>query len=326
MNTKSWRIVAGIMAGIVAVLGGVAIAVVVLPSGSPRESAPVGGPAAPYTIGGPSPSQLALASSSAGTVAPSSAPSKAPPSSAPPSAPPPTASAAVAPSQAAASGTPAPASPSVPGEPTATLTFVALKLDAANDPRGETRMITFSTNGPGTISVRLITRSPQGEARMCLKAAGQQWCKVVSNGTVTANAISGHTDWAVTLRGAQIFTPVTDIVLTFPAAAPSVTISHARFAGINHKDYNGIQARVDSRADGAIHLVASWTEHDFMYGIDLKNETNGTGDTSLANQGPARMTDNTFRAVAAATFLLALRNAESGSFGRTQLAATITWP
>jgi len=42
MNTKSWRIVAGIMAGIVAILGGVAIAVVVLAPGAPRESPPVG--------------------------------------------------------------------------------------------------------------------------------------------------------------------------------------------------------------------------------------------------------------------------------------------
>ena len=324
MNKTSWRIVAGIMAGIVAILGGVAIAIVVLPPGSPRESAPAGGPAAPYTLESPSPSQVALASSSAAVTAPSSAPSKVPPSQAPPSSAAASPTAAVGPSQAAPTSTAA--SQSVPGEPTATLTFVNLKLDATTDQRGETRLITFSTNGPGTISVRLITRSPQGEARMCLKAAGQQLCKLVSNGTVTANAISGHTDWSVTLRGAQVFTPVTDIVLTFPAASPSVTISHSRFAGKTHEDYNGIQARVDSRADGAIHLVASWTDHDFTYGVDLKNERNGAGDTSLTNQGPARTTDNSFRAVAGATFKLGLRNEDSGSFGRTQLAATISWP
>jgi hypothetical protein len=238
------------------------------------------------------------------------------------SAPPPPASSGPNASAAPTTGVSSPQDPL--SEPPATLTFVDLKLDGALDERGQTRLITFSTDGPGIIQVQYITHAPQGAARMCLKAAtGFQACKNIFNGTVVARAISGHNDWTVTLRGVGLFTPVADVVLTFPTRSPTVTITHARLDGRVLENYNGIRVRVAPRSDGNLHLVASWTR-ELIYGVELVNETNGAGNMSL-REGPARSTDKTLAVTGGATWKLIFRGPEAGHRG-TDLTATISWP
>jgi hypothetical protein len=314
MNPKSWRIVAAVLGGIVAVLGGFLLAMVLLPGAPGASLAPAaGGAALPSVVG----SQVA-----GGTPIPAvSASAGAPPSGSVPPAP-----GSAAPNNGASpdagSSTPAGSEP----EPTATLTFVDLKLDAARDSKGRTRTIRFSTDGPGLIQAQLITHAPQGTAKMCLMAgSGLQACRNVANGTVVAKAISGHNDWTVTLRGVGVFTPVTDIVLTFPARSPSVTISHARLDGRILENYNGIRVRVAPRADGSLHLLASWPSRSLVYGIELVNAANGVGNVSLRDQGPATETDQTLAVTGGATWKLSLRGQEVGH-RFTDLTATITWP
>jgi len=312
MNPRNWRIVAIALGGVAAVLGGMTVALILLPGGPGPSLAPVGGGVAlPSVLG----SQVAIGSPIPGASA-------APSVSVPP-----------APASAAASSGPIASSaptaivsspPDPQSEPTATLTFVDLKLDGALDNRGQTRLITFSTDGPGIIQAQYITHAPQGGARMCLKAAtGFQACKNIFNGTVVAKAISGHNDWTVTLRGVGLFTPVADVVLTFPARSPTVTITHARLDGRVLENYNGIRVRVAPRSDGNLHLVASWTR-DVIYDVGLVNETNGAGNMRL-QEGPARNTDKSLAVTGGATWKLIFRGQEAGHRG-TDLTATISWP
>src|SRR3954468_4280651 len=49
----------------------------------------------------------------------------------------------------------------------ATLTFVGLKLDADQDPGGDARVITFRSDGAGTVTAKLASSSPQGTTHMC---------------------------------------------------------------------------------------------------------------------------------------------------------------
>lgn len=207
----------------------------------------------------------------------------------------------------------------------ATLTFLGLKLDASTDPAGQPRIVSFTSDGPGTITAKLVSTSPQGTTHMCLLVGSKQvGCKDWASGTFTGKTTQAHANWHVTLLGSAIETPTVNLTLTFQALAPSVKIEHARFDGTAFPDTNGVQARFTARAPGDAHLVADWGGHPFAYEIDLFDETAGTGDATFANQGPSTNVDQTFP-VTPGDWRLVLQNIEDG-FGVTDMTATISWP
>jgi hypothetical protein len=205
------------------------------------------------------------------------------------------------------------------------MTFIGLKLDGSADPAGQARIVTFTSDGPGTITAKLASTSPQGTTHMCLLIGTKQvGCKDWASGTFTGKTTQAHANWQVTLIGTAIETPTVNLTLTFQAAAPSVTIEHARFDGTAFPDTNGIQARVTARAAGNARLVANWGGHPFLYEIDLFDETGGSGDQTLANQGPSTNVDQSLP-LTAGDWRMVLQNVEAG-FGVTELTATISWP
>jgi hypothetical protein len=160
---------------------------------------------------------------------------------------------------------------------------------------------------------------------MCFLAGTREiGCKDWASGTFTGRTSRDHVNWTVTLRGSAAATPTVDLTVTFQAAAPSVTIEHARFDGTASPDANGIQARFESRRSGDARLVADWGGHPFLYEVDLFDETGGSGNATLANQGPSTNVDEAFP-VTAGTWRLVLQNIEAG-LGTTDLTATISWP
>jgi hypothetical protein len=223
------------------------------------------------------------------------------------------------------------ASPSVaasgsPGVTTlATLTFIGLKLDATADPGGEARVVTFRSDGAGTVTAKLSSSSPQGKSHMCFLVGTKEiGCKDWASGTFTGKTSQAHANWTVTLQGSAAETPTVDLTVTFQAVAPSVKIQHARFDGTASPDSNGIQARFSARGSGEARLVADWGGHPFLYEIDLFDESGGSGNVTLSNQGPSTNTDEAL-AVTAGNWRLVLQNIEAG-FGTTDLTATISWP
>jgi hypothetical protein len=237
----------------------------------------------------------------------------------------PTSEPSVTPS-AAPSSCPSAAPAASPGAPAlATLTFVGLKLDSTADPGGEARVVTFRSDGAGTISAKLGTSSPLGTTHMCLLVGTKQiGCKDMRSGTFTGKTSQAHASWTVTLRGAAADAPTVDLTVTFQAVAPKVAIAHARFDGTAAPDSNGIQARFSARAAGNVRLVADWGGHPFLYEIDLFDESAGSGNATLANQGPSTNVDQSLP-VTAGNWRLVLQNIEAG-FGTTDLTATISWP
>jgi len=270
--------------------------------------------------GGKSGSDTAAASpSGSGAAGPSGSPSPAAltsPSTAP------TSASSIAPSasaSAAASATPLPV-------PTAMLTFVGLQLDATDDPAGVDRVITFTSDGPGAMSVRLVSQTPQGTTHMCFKAGTKSLgCKDWSKGTFNGTTTQAHTKWSVTVRGSGMATPVVDVTVLYQTLAPTVAIAHARFDGTAEPTLNGIQVRFVPRAAGDAHLVASWGGHPFAYEIDTFNETTGEGGPSYPNQGPSTNVDQATPVTATDTWRLILQNIDPG-FGTTDLTATFSWP
>ena len=206
-------------------------------------------------------------------------------------------------------------------------TITELKLD----PRvpaspGVARFLTFTSDGPGTIKVQLKAIAPDGTTHMCLRAGSKDLpCHDVSNGTITATTTSAHVTWRVSLEGNGTASPTVELVLTFPAAKPSVKITHARFDGTLHPDTNGIQVLFVPRTAGKARIVADWGGHPFTYEIDAINQTSASGNQTLADQGPATKTDTSLAVTAGETWKLLLENTADGN-GTTDMTVTVSWP
>ena len=267
----------------------------------------------------PSPTPIAIASPSAGaTLTPtaSATPSSEATAEATPTAP---ATPATSPS-ATPSG-----SPGAPGP--AVLTFIGLKLDPTDDPGGDPRIVTFRSDGAGTVTAKLATTSPQGTTHMCFLVGTKEiGCKDWRSGTFTGKTSQAHANWTVTLRGSAGDAPKVDLTVTFQAVAPSVKIEHARFDGTATQDTNGINARFDARTAGEVRLVADWGGHPFLYQVDLFDENGGQASTTqhVVSQEASTNTDEAMP-VTAGIWRLVLQNAEAG-FGTTDLTAAISWP
>jgi hypothetical protein len=209
--------------------------------------------------------------------------------------------------------------------PLATMTFLGLKLDATADPSGQPRIVTFRSDGPGTVTAKLASTSPLGTTHMCLLVGATQIrCKDWASGTIIGKTKQAHATWTVTLRGTAIETPTVNLTVTFQAVAPSVKIRHARFDGTAFSGANGIEARFTPRTPGSARLVADWGGHPFQYEIDLFDEGSGTGDATFPNQGPSTNVDQAFP-VGTGDWRIVLQNTEAG-FGTTDLTATVSWP
>ena len=296
MTNQSWRYVAAALAVILAVLAGATIAFVIAPG--PGASA---SPLLPsFPSGAPSGSGIAGASASA----PASA------------------------SASASASAPASPSPSPTPVPVAQLTITQLKLDPrVPSDAGVARFFTFTSDGPGTITAQLKAISPMGTTHMCLRAGSKDIkCGDEANMTIKATTTSARVIWRVSLEGTGMFTPTVELTLTFPAAAPSIKITHARFDGTGAQDTNGIQAIFVPRAAGTAKVVASWGPASFKYSIKATNQSSGTGNTSLTNQGPATNTEKSFAVTAGETWKIVLENSQDTGTPVIDMTYTLSWP
>jgi hypothetical protein len=233
-------------------------------------------------------------------------------------------SASVEPSASASTGP----SASPTNQPTAAqnrITFTGVKLDARSDPAGKARTFTFRTDGPGSVSAKLVAKSPQGTTRFCLKvgATGTPLCRIWAAGTLTGlTSAKGKTTFSVTAIGQGIATPTVDVQLTFRALAPSVTVTNARFDGTDSSDYNGLNGQLKVKAAGSISVKASWGGHPFDYTYSLVDLTDPTGGGVFNGNGVGL--ERTDTATTDHQMAFSLVNSDSG-FGITPLTMTISW-
>lgn len=266
----------------------------------------------------PSPPAVAQASASPTATAPSPSPSAS-------AAPTPSAEATSAPPSESPTAPAATEKPTTaPGVPSA-ISFSSLKLDAADDPTGTNRVITFDAVGAGTVSAVLSSVSPRGETEMCLRSTKKDFgCTTTASGSISAPTAAKRRTFTLTLRGVGIEAPQVDVALTFPNADPTVTIARARFDGTASPDSNGIDATITPHADGKAHIVAEWGGHPFLYELTL-TEQGGPGVHVQSPEEPATRVDTRLGVTAPNPWRLVLSNAEEG-FGATPMTVTIGWP
>ena len=198
------------------------------------------GPASPPASSGPSPTVSAAAT----TPPPSESPS--PVASASPS------------SEPSSSVLPASAEPSASGETGNTATIRGLKLDGADDPAGQDRQITFRTNGPAAVSMRLVVVAPNAVDACLAVNAVQLYCTSGHSFTMTGETSRSNATWTLSLRGQHAETPKLDVTLEFPAAEPTLTIDGAWFDGAARPDYNGVVIELKPSTGSPVSIDAAW--------------------------------------------------------------------
>ena len=218
---------------------------------------------------------------------------------------------------AAASASPAPA-------PTATVTFQSLLLDAADNPDGKDRVLTWAS-ATGSVKAEITSVTPTGDLEMCLSTPDKELgCRTAGSGTLNAKTTKARETFILTLRGEGTAQPAVDVTLTFPARKPKVSIANARFDGTAYPDTNGIQAVFTPRKNGDVGVIAEWGGHPFTYEIDLI-EQGGSGSLTHAPDQGSIGTDVDFAVTAPNPWKLVLQNTETG-FGITPMDASISWP
>jgi hypothetical protein len=294
MTEDRWRSVAIALGAVLVVL--VVIAVVTSLPGGPSTGQPSGSGLG-LGSGSPGASDASLEPSGAGSEEPSTSASTEPSTS-----------------------------PTIPPSAgLAQITFTDFRLDASSDPDGVARTFTFKTDGPGKVTAKLTTRSPQGTTRVCLKVGGgtplcRNWTTGTLTGTTTAEA---KTTFQVTLRGIGIATPRVDLALTFRAKDPSVALTNFRFDGTSSDSagYSGISGKVKIRSGGTFSIKADWgSPFNYVYTlVDLTAPSPG-----LTDSGNATGIDRTDPAAPSHQFGFSLSNDETGT-GRTPLTMTVAW-
>lgn len=219
------------------------------------------------------------------------------------------------------------ASPTVPPSAgLATITFSDFRLDAKSDSDGKARTFTFKTDGPGNVTAKLTTRSPQGTTRFCLKVgSGTPLCRNWTTGTLTGSTSSKtKTTFQVTLMGVGIATPSVDLALNFRAKDPSVALTHGRFDGTasDAEGYNGISGKAKIRSGGTFSINADWGGKPFDYTYTLVDLTAPSPGGTYTDNGTG--VERTDPAAPTHQFGFSLSNDETG-FGRTPMTVTVAW-
>ena len=172
-----------------------------------------------------------------------------------------------------------------PGVPSA-ISFSSLKLDAADDPAGKNRVITFERVGAGHgLGGPVVGLAPGRDEDV--PALDEEGLRLQDDGQRLD--LGAHRGQAADLHPAPCAAsgsrrPQVDVALTFPQRRPAVTIAHARFDGTASPDTNGIDATFAPHADGKAHIVAEWGGHPFLYELTLK-EQGGPGVHAKIDQG-----------------------------------------
>lgn len=299
LNERTWRTVSILLAVVLAGMLGFAGILVLTGSPSPGPSATL-----PATASsGPSGSAAAATSASPGG-SPSGAAS----------------------TTATAAPTPTP----IPSSPMTTVTFQGLKLDASADPNGQKRTFTFTSNGPGAVTVRLTGANATDKTLLCFSVGTQApTCRTWAGGTLTGTADTVSDTWTVTLIGQGVSQPTVNLSLTWPVSQPSVKVSGARFDATGTPGgFNGLVVNFLPRSSGQAHFSATWgpVSRPWPMHLDLRNvSTNAVvGQTDVSEVAAV---DSTYPVSPASGWALEFFNTSGLNPGPLwTLGATISWP
>jgi hypothetical protein len=203
-------------------------------------------------------------------------------------------------------------------------------LDSTTDMGAMARTFTFDSDGPGVVSVEIVTTSPTETTKICISADGAA-PECASGGTpgFVRPAMTVHSHWTVTLASANEGTPTVDVAFRWPAVHPSIHVDGGRFQGSPNPDsLRSLNATFATRAGGMASLEAAWSPATTPASLILSDVSGtqpvavGTVAYPAASSLPAAYTHSV---AAGRTYTLTLFNTGTNT-GRPNMAATITFP
>ena len=151
-----------------------------------------------------------------------------------------------------------------PGKATpATITFNSLGLDTGTS--GIARTFQFTTNGAGSVDVRISKISSGGTAKLCESVDGSGYTCAVGTANKLPDLNKGKSDptpntWTVAVYGYRASAPIVDVTFMWTTSSPKVTLTHGRFQGTGAADsLNGFSATFKPRGSGTVNVQATWT-------------------------------------------------------------------
>jgi hypothetical protein len=219
--------------------------------------------------------------------------------------------------------------------PPARATIRDLGVDDPDSPSATPRIIVFSSDGGGDVTVKL-QNAVGGKVEFCLypgtlaKPVGDPACLKTTGSTLTGHSKGKKPfTWTVTLVGAKGGnTPSVDLRIDWPAIDPRLEITDFRLQGNAAKLYNGVVVDLAGRPTaGPLTFAASWSdiagdEHAFRATI-TDRETGATLDSAEGEGSNVALGANL-----AARQRTAVKLLSPEPSGETDVLATLTltWP
>ena len=217
--------------------------------------------------------------------------------------------------------------------PTATITFHGLMLDALVDSAatvGSEMAFTFSSDGPGEVSVQIVASAPLDTTTICLIGDGKPvGCDVGGSPGITQTTTTAHSDWLVNVTSPNAGTPTVDLAFSWPTERPRMTLNHGQFRGSPNPDsLRSLTATFRTRAAGSISVDAVWSPISLDATLTL-TERAGTASAAIDQIQYSGLTGTTpayaHTVRSGRNYMVSLYNLSRES-GRPDLDVTIGFP
>jgi hypothetical protein len=215
--------------------------------------------------------------------------------------------------------------------PIAVVTFRDLVVDSPTANAATVRTFTFSTDGPGPVSIGVVATSPMDSSRICytMDSDAPVCASGATPGFDPLDATTAHSLWTVTLVSAGRTSPIVDVRFSWPTDHASMTLAHGRFqGGPNPDSLRNLTATFTTRGAGDIGLAASWPPvftNAVLSLTDLNRRDSRPVDTATYNSTTWISPGYSYRAAAQTNYQLVLTNAGADA-GRPDLTATVSFP
>jgi hypothetical protein len=125
---------------------------------------------------------------------------------------------------------------------------------------GSEMAFTFSSDGPGEVSVQIVASAPLDTTTICLIGDGKPvGCDVGGSPGLTQTTTTAHSDWLVNVTSPNAGTPTVDLAFSWPTDHPKITLDHGQFRGSPNPDsLRSLTATFRTRAAGSLSVDAAW--------------------------------------------------------------------
>jgi hypothetical protein len=222
--------------------------------------------------------------------------------------------------------------PSIPGQTAtqATVTIHELVLDPVTDTAATPRTVEFTSDGPGHVSVQVVSTTTISSSKLCLSIDGAE--PVCRTGVAPAfpdeATTAAHANWTVTVTSADETAANVDLAIAWPSENPTVELTDSRFQGSPNTDaLRSFSATFTPRAAGDATLEASWKPGPATATLTLVPEKSQGGDALDQVDFPSGTAIPAWSHAVdkGVAYLVTLMNTGADT-GRTSLAVTLSFP